>query len=466
MVGNFHATGWLLAMSFALGLVHTPNARAEETTRTASSPANARISGLTEMLLVKAQPVELVLHAPSEFSPILFVNVGTLSEAKRTGPKQWTFTYNAPEERYPQVALIAARSASGEQIAVHRIDLLGTPKIRVQSEPYVSVHVHVRDQVFGPVKTDGKGRGRIEVNVPPGLRVAKTLGTDSYGNTTTRRLPLDVPPFNRHLLVCSDNGENIFLLSASNEGKPSDKPDVKLVASHGTTPRLKSIQPGLFRARWNIVPEAHDDDTVTLTALSLTGGTTAAVCMGSTPVPETSVVLTPPSPVEPIAEPKYRLGLRTGGATNGARISGPWLSARFAQTRFSTLPNLVIAVEAGLYMSSDNSQTVDGIDVEIRFVGTPVFVRTGYERAWDNFVVQAALGSGAVLSGVTVKTNGVKQKVRDTSILYGGTVFGGYHLGPGHLLLETGYWWSSFDNQNITGNVMGLNTTLGYFFAL
>lgn len=423
----------------------------------------ARISGVTQVLLTSRTPIELVLHASRDFSPSLFVNVGSLSRPIQSKPGQWRFIYQPPKEKYPQIALIAARDASGQRLAVHHIELLGSPKVKVRSEPFVSVHVHVRGRVFGPVKTNGRGQGYLRIEVPPGENVAETRGTDSHGNTTSSSLPLDVPPFNRHLLVCSDTGEDVFLLSVTPQNELSSELDIALYASHGSPPDLQMVQPGLFHTRWQLDTTDHTKTTVEMRAELVLGSSVVSQCSAPTPVPEAPI---PAPPTIQIPQTNWRLGLRAGIGSNGARVAGPYISARFARTTLDALPGLVVAAEVGAYTSTDTSDTIDGNEVVINFTGAPLVVRTGYEHSWDKFIVQGTAGLGSVLSRVSIRTAGTEQLVNDVSWLSGGSLTGGYRVGPGHVLVEAGYWWASFNNQNISGNVMGLNSTVGYFFAL
>lgn len=421
------------------------------------------IEGPKELRLDQANTVKLKLVAPSDFEPTWTANVGQVSGVAFQPGGYWEAQYTPPEERYPQVALIAALSAEGDNLAVHRIDLLGSPKIKFQSEPRIDVNVYIGEKAFGPVKTDRRGRGEVKVQVPPGLRVAETRGTDNHGNSEVRPLPLDVPPFNRHLLICSKNGEHLFLWTVSKDALAPSLPDVELTVESGSTAPFEAIQPGLFASHLTPDPDRPSGLSLRVEALENHSGTAMTHCLVE--LPAAPVVLTPPppAPVAPQSKaPRFRLGAHAGLFTNFARITGPSLALRAEWQPLEQTPEFSLGVQAGVYWSSDSDITRDLTPIDISYVGVPALVRIGYEIDLGPVELQGSAGLGAVVGTVSISTNSFDQPAADASVLFGGSLLAGYPFAAGTLQVEAGYWLAYFEDGDISGNVAGLNVSGGY----
>ncbi|MGC4119796.1 MAG: Ig-like domain-containing protein [Myxococcales bacterium] len=135
----------------------------------------------------------------SEDRPLrLAVNVGSFGVAQRTGPGTYRAVYVPPTTRFPQVALVAVWKETGPEAPIEflRIPLHGVTKVPVQAPKKSQVRLQVRDEEFGPVTTDRFGKAVVTVDVPPNVREATILAEDKHGETT-RRIPIEVPAYNR-----------------------------------------------------------------------------------------------------------------------------------------------------------------------------------------------------------------------------------------------------------------------------
>ncbi|MBX5482073.1 MAG: hypothetical protein IRZ16_09595 [Myxococcaceae bacterium] len=121
------------------------------------------------------------------------VSSGSIAEAARRGD-QHTFRWTPPPLRFPATALLAfwESDAATPDVTVFTLPLWGRTTLDMDTEPGADVRVQVGESTFGPVKANAKGRVRVPIEVPPGVRTAKVIAV-AKGQQTSRTVPLDVP---------------------------------------------------------------------------------------------------------------------------------------------------------------------------------------------------------------------------------------------------------------------------------
>lgn len=129
----------------------------------------------------------------------LAVNVGSFGDITHTGPGTYRTVYVPPTTRFPQVALVAVWRETGPEAPIDflRIPLYGIAKIPVQSTKRTEIRVQIGNAEFGPEQTDNKGKATITAEVPPGVSDAVVLVKDKANVTASRKVPIEVPPYNR-----------------------------------------------------------------------------------------------------------------------------------------------------------------------------------------------------------------------------------------------------------------------------
>jgi hypothetical protein len=138
--------------------------------------------------------------AGSEVRPLrLSVNVGQFSEPVRLGPGKYRATYTPPEAQFPQVALVAVWRETGPDARIDflRVPLFGRTRVRLAAPPRSEVRADVGIDHFGPAFADRAGRAEIPLHVEPGVRDCGVVVKDGAGQEVTRRVKVEVPPYNR-----------------------------------------------------------------------------------------------------------------------------------------------------------------------------------------------------------------------------------------------------------------------------
>ncbi len=154
------------------------------------------VLGQTESVAVA---ITISEPAGEELRPLrLAVNVGSFSPVQRVGQGKYRAVYTPPSTRFPQVALVAVWRESGAEAPIEflRIPLYGSTKLPVGAKKRSKVTVLVGEQSFGPVVVDD-GNVEVPITVPPGVADAELRVREPNGNSLTRRLPIDVPAYNR-----------------------------------------------------------------------------------------------------------------------------------------------------------------------------------------------------------------------------------------------------------------------------
>lgn len=200
----------------------------------------------------------------------LAVNVGSFGEVTRTGPGVYRSVYVPPATRFPQVALVAVWRETGPEAPIEflRIPLHGVAKIPIQAAKSAEVRIQLGAAEFGPALTDKKGRAQVAVEVPPGVREATVLVKDRKNVTVTRRVPVEVPAYNRLTMalvphaVLADGSSWARLEVFYDLGGASVSPkQVRLTPSQGAV-SFVSADKGRYVYRY-VPPAGATDEAVT-----------------------------------------------------------------------------------------------------------------------------------------------------------------------------------------------------------
>jgi hypothetical protein len=162
------------------------------------------------LLLGKGTTAEVRLHArnpagePVRAPLRLGASVGRVSPLVEVAPGEYRATYTPPEERFPQVAILAALSIADGAFAAHALKLSARVPLDGEGEPGARMQVIVDGRTFGPEVIGPDGRFTIGLIVPPGGR-ATGVTTDRFGNERRHEIDLALPSFPRLVLAAVPN---------------------------------------------------------------------------------------------------------------------------------------------------------------------------------------------------------------------------------------------------------------------
>jgi hypothetical protein len=226
---------------------------------TAASAALAlSIEAPQVMVLGRDAQATVRFSAPDAARVQLYANIGRLGSPRRVAEGRFEADYTPPEEKFPQVAIVALVSDDAARVAWTQIALHGAAHVELRSEPEVSVEVHVGGGVFGPVKTDREGRAEIPVIVPPGTVDAVSIATDALGNQREQRIPIEVPAFLRLLSVCSNqDARGFWLFAVDASGAPLQDATLDFDAAPLRVSGSSAAAPGVYRVALQIPDEVR-----------------------------------------------------------------------------------------------------------------------------------------------------------------------------------------------------------------
>jgi hypothetical protein len=181
---------------------------------------------------------------------------GAFASDRVEGGAVRTFQWTPPPVRHPLVAVLAFWVEGGAEppaVTVLRVPLLGKTQLEVSTAAGADVVVEVDGTRFGPVKANARGKARVPVEVPPGVRVAQVLATRQT-LTTHASIPLD-PPDEAPLVAALTpaplpSGAGGWLLVA---GEPGLRQDALELSFEGAK---ASPEPGTEPPRYRVTPEA------------------------------------------------------------------------------------------------------------------------------------------------------------------------------------------------------------------
>jgi hypothetical protein len=290
----------------------------------------------TPLLLDKGAHAEVRISArdaagrPARSPLRLGASVGRLSAPEEAGPGEYRAVYTPPDEKFPQVAIVAALSVADGAFASVALPLAARVTVNGQGEPGATLQIVVDNQSFGPLTIGKDGRWAMPLVVPPGSRAFGT-STDKLGNQQKHEIDLHLPPFPRLM---------VFAVPAE---LPADGRAMAEIIAFSVEARGKRATPLLSADRGALSPpEVHGDGstTWTFTAPSSTGPGKATLHTGGAltsvslrPAPPLSIqVVKPAEPLPAGSEMPVPVEVRVRDA-GGAPVSGAQLTATLAGGR-------------------------------------------------------------------------------------------------------------------------------------
>lgn len=198
------------------------------------------------------------------------------------------FIWTPPELRYPSRAVLlfweASTGAPDPTVVV--LPLYGRTTVDVDTAPGAQVRIKVGDELFGPEIANAKGRVKMSIIVPPGVRSAEAIAT-SNGLQTNRKVTLQVPRTAAFTAAMGPDPLTVkaggWIVVAHDEEVPRDQLRVMLSAGTATEelttaeftafrvhPDSSSIGTGL-NATVSTSPEEPDPNALRLSAAVTSG---------------------------------------------------------------------------------------------------------------------------------------------------------------------------------------------------
>jgi hypothetical protein len=353
-------------------------------------------------------------------------NIGRVSTPVASGSGDWRAVFTPPDDRFPQVALIAAAAttASGTVFSAVSLRLAARINATGAGEAGAKMVIAVDGKQFGPTEIGADGRFSLPIVVPPGGKAMGT-STDALGNVAKREIDLGLPPFPRLALVALP-GElpadgraraEIVAFSVDHRGQPErDKPPV-VTADRG---KVATAQPR-GDGGWGFAltaPRGRSGGGVIHVKARSPGGE-GALKIPLRPAPPFRIVLDGPPPALPAGlEAPTEVGLRVEDGA-GDPVTGAALDAALAGGR-------VVAVRergAGRYTVDvvpprDPTRTAT-LHAELRALQAGQARRMSLR--WVRGAVEAWVDDevGVAVPGLDVTINGAGAPMRATTDRYG-----------------------------------------------
>lgn len=195
----------------------------------------------------------------SELRPLrVAVNVGSFSEVERISAGKYKSVYVPPATRFPQVALVAVWRETGAEAPIEflKIPLYGSTRLPVGARSGAEVRVQVGGQEFGPHVVTRGTQVEVPIAVPPDVHEATINVKERGGSLATRKLPVDVPPYNRvtgalvpHAILADGQAEARLDVFYDLGGADVPASRLKVTASLGEV-RFVRAQGGLYVYRY------------------------------------------------------------------------------------------------------------------------------------------------------------------------------------------------------------------------
>ncbi len=187
--------------------------------------------------------------------PSLAASVGTLGGLKELGEGRYRATYTMSQYRHPHAVILAAKlPGAPPDWTVLRLGSRTSLPVKTE-KPNVMVTLTIGGRSYGPVQTDDRGRVKVPVEIWPGEVEGQAVAADEFGNRTTRRVQIPVPPTSnslgfaeKELLVADgEDSSDLYFIVIRPDGRPFRQASFLAQQKSGELSKAQRLRPGLYR---------------------------------------------------------------------------------------------------------------------------------------------------------------------------------------------------------------------------
>lgn len=429
--------------------------------------------------LEDAGPLSLVVTGLAGRGPAAAAsNVGRVTGVSVDGDRV-TVKLDPPASPSPQTLCLAVwRRHSHAAPHLLRVSLLGRSELPVTSRPRAEVRVRVGDQRFGPVTTNLDGKAKVPILVAPGTDEAVVEVVDRVGMVTEKKVKIEQPPHNLLTVAILARPDRVrFVLATC---APDVQVTPQLAVAEQSVP-VKRLGRQMWEARWTAPLDLEPEAPVKVSA-SLPGDPISTVereltLPAAKPAPEPSSAPT----ARPAAE---GTGARPSGAADGRRLHVQLGATTGLMHNLGDLLAPRFVGEVGLLYRLPRGQIGPVVSVGYSWAGQTVAGDPGEAEASVGLVplgvgltyrlplgrLAAFVSAGYLLQIVSTHTRadffGEDRRRVDAASGFQGTVGAAWRLGPGSVLLQSGYLWSRVENVDVQLLAGGIVIDAGYRIQL
>jgi hypothetical protein len=284
----------------------------------------------------RGAPATLALHVrdaagrPARAALRVGASIGRIGVLHESSPGEYTMSYTPPEQKYPEVAIVAALSVADGAFTAAPIRLAARVTVKGQGEPGATMTLSVDGHPFPSTIVAADGQFSVPLVVPPGGHTTG-VSVDKLGNQQRRDVELSLPPFPRLYLAAvpatlpADGAATaeVVAFAVDARGHPERRAPPPLQASAGAL--SPASRRGDGSTRWTFTaPAALDGGGVVLH----TGGASTRIALRPGP-PRRVEVLPPKEPLPAGLDAAVAVEVRVTDA-DGSPVTGATLAAALA----------------------------------------------------------------------------------------------------------------------------------------
>lgn len=460
----------------------------------AATPARV-VAGQSPQVTVSAKPERVVLgqdtrvavevRVPPGSGPVrAAASSGGFAEDRVEGGEVRTFRWTPPSVRYPLMAVLAfwvegtgPSDAEPSDVVVLRLPLLGKTQLDVSTAAGASVVVEVAGTRFGPVLANARGRARVPVEVPPGVRVAQVLATRDTLNTHAS-IPLD-PPRDEPLVAALTpsplpSGKEGWLLVA---GEPSLRRSdlelsvqgAKLSPERGGSSLRYRVTPQGDATRVAVTVRRKGRDDLARAEAAVARAAVARVEPSRppalTPVPVDPPPRLPPSPVPGTAW-RPSLFLLAGGAFASGANTGPFGGLGVSLVPPGKWERFAVELETGLRRATFDGRLETLGAVRSRVLAAPVLASVRARLLQGSAFSLYGRAGGGLLPFRHQLSSDFQEDLKESKLAGMGflSLQGAYRFGRWSALAEARGAWAPARTPWLDAQLGGLSGLLGVRF--